>query len=177
MRLNTAIIFTTLLSCQNAPDNNLKLFDSKQFFEHEITLLTEQKTGIKQILMYQNKLDSIIIHDTVNWKKELQLFADIDLAKPSNKSVFKIDTLVVNNLYVTSYTSTDVKQQLKQMVVTTDEKQNVKSIDVLMEKSNSLYQSQSIFRYVPDSGFSIKGKQNVEIGNDTDYNIQTVFVH
>jgi hypothetical protein len=177
MRLIITICFATLLSCQNKPDNNIKLFDSKQFFEHEITLLTEQKKGVKQLLTYQNKKDSFVIHDTVNWKKELQIFADIDLAKPSNKSTFKIDTIITNKMFITSYTSRDVKQQLKQMVVTTDQKQNVKAIDVLMKKSNSLYQSKSILRYAPDSGFSIKGIQDVEIGNDTEYTIQALFIN
>lgn len=177
MRLIIATCFATLVSCQNIPNNNVTLFDTKQFFEHEITLLTEQKAGIKQVLTYQQKQDSFIINDTVNWEKELQIFADLDLAKPSNKSAFKVDTINTNNLFMVSYTSTDDKQSLKKVVVTTDEKQNVKAIDAWMGKSNSLYQSQTILRYVPDSGFSVKGIQDVEIGNDTEYNIQTLFVH
>lgn len=175
MRLIIAACFATLVSCKNIPDNNKTLFDSKEFFEHEITLLTEQNTGIKQILSYQHKRDSFVLNDNVNWKKELQIFADIDLAKPSNKSLFKIDTVITNNVYFTSYTSIDVKQHLKQVVVATDQKQNVKSIDVVIKKTNSLYQSQTILRYVPDSGFSIKGTQDVEIGNDTEYSIQALF--
>lgn len=177
MRLILAACFAILVSCQSIPENNVTLFDNKQFFEHEITLLTEQKTGVKQELNYQHKKDSFIIHDTVDWKKELQIFADIDLAKPSNKSSFKIDTVITNNMYFTSYTSVDVKQHLKQVVVATDQKQNVKSIDILIKKTNSLYQSQTILRYVPDSGFSVKGIQDVEIGNDTEYTIQALFIH
>ena len=62
-------------------------------------------------------------------------------------------------------------------MVATDQKQNVKSMDILIKKTISLYQSQTILRYVPDSGFSVKGIQDVEIGNDTEYSIQALFVH
>jgi hypothetical protein len=176
MRLITAIYFALLVSCQRIPDNNIRLFDTKHFFEHEITLLNEQKTGIKQVLIYQHKQD-ITINDTVNWKKELQIFVDIDLAKSSNKSSFKVDTTNTNNLFTVSFTSKDEKQNLKKVVVTTDEKQNIKAIDALMVKSNSLYQSKTILRYVPDSGYSVKGIQDVAVGNDMEYSIKALFTN
>ncbi len=90
MRLIIATCFATLVSCQSMPENNVTLFDTKQFFEHEITLLTEQKTGIKQVLTYQHKQDSFIINDTVNWKKSCKFLQTLIWQNPATKALLKL---------------------------------------------------------------------------------------
>lgn len=177
MRLIIASCFMVVVSCQNASVNPTLFFDTKHFFEHEITLLTEQKTGIEKHLVYGKNKDSLIIYDTVNWEKELQAFTVLDLAKPSNRNAFKVDSSSSNYQTQINYTSTDKKQTLKTVKIARDGQYNIKIIEAVLTKTNSLYQSFAYLRYVTDSGFSMHGTQSVKLGDDEDYLINARFIH
>ena len=177
MRLIITTCLIKLVSCQNVSINKPTFVDTKHFFEHEITILTEQKTGIEKYLNYGKKRDSLIIHDNVNWEKEIQVFTLIDLAKPSNSSTFIVDSSICNNQTQINYTSREKKQTLKTVKITKDIKDNIMVIEAVMTKTNSLYQSYTNLRYVTDSGFSIYGKQSVKLGDDSEYHINAIFIH
>ena len=177
MRLIIASCLITLASCQNVSDNKPTFVDTKHFFEHEITILTEQKTGIEKYLNYGKKTDSLMMYDKVNWEKELQAFTLIDLAKPSNRNTYIVDSNNYPNQTQTNYTSTENKQTLKKVKITKDIKSNIKVIEAILTKTNSLYQSYTNLRYVTDSGFSIYGKQSVKLGDESEYFINAKFIH
>lgn len=177
MRLIIGACFMVLVSCQNATVNPTAFFDTKHFFEHEITILTEQKTGIEKHLVYGENKDSLTIFDTVNWEKELQVFTVLDLAKPSNRNAFKVDSSSSNYQTQINYTSTDKKQTLKTVKIVRDGQHNIKVIEAVLAKTNSLYQSFTYLRYVTDSGFSMHGTQSVKLGDDEGYLINARFIH
>jgi hypothetical protein len=177
MRLIIATYLITLVSCQNVSENKPTFVNTKHFFEHEITILTEQKTGIEKQVKYGAKTDSLMKYDKVNWEKELQAFTFIDLAKPSNRNTYIVDSSNYPNQIQIKYTSTENKQTLKTVKITKDLKYNIKVIEAVMIKTNSLYQSYNKLRYVTDSGFSIYGKQAVKLGDDSEYLINVKFIH
>jgi hypothetical protein len=177
MRLTIAACLITLVSCNNVRENKPKFIDTKHFFEQEITILTEQKTGIEKHLNYGKKTDSLMMYDKVNWEKELQAFTLIDLAKPSNRNAYIVDSINYPNQLQIDYTSTENKQTLKTVKITTDLNYNIKVIEAVLIKTNSLYQSFTNLRYVTDSGFSIYGKQSVKLGDDSKYLINVKLIH
>jgi hypothetical protein len=166
-----------MISCQNVSENKPTFVNTKHFFEHEITILSEQKTGIEKQVKYVAKTDSLTMYDKVNWEKELQAFTLIDLAKPSNRNTYIVDSSNYPNQIQIKYTSTENKQSLKTVKITKDLKYNIKVIEAVMIKTNSLYQSFNKLRYVTDSGFSIYGKQAVKLGDDSEYLINAKFIH
>ncbi len=166
-----------MISCQNVSENKPTFVNTKHFFEHEITILSEQKTGIEKQVKYGAKTDSLTMYDKVNWEKELQAFTLIDLAKPSNRNTYIVDSSNYPNQIQIKYTSTENKQSLKTVKITKDLKYNIKVIEAVMIKTNSLYQSFNKLRYVTDSGFSIYGKQAVKLGDDSEYLINAKFIH
>lgn len=177
MRLIIAACLITLVSCRNVSENKPTFVDTKLFFEHEITILTEQKTGIEKHLNYGKKRDSLMIYDKVKWEKELQAFTLVDLAKPSNRNSYVVDSSIYNNQIQINYTTTENKQTLKTVKISKDLKYNIKVIEAVLIKTNSLYQSYTNLRYVTDSGFSIYGKQAVKLGDDGEYLINVKFIH
>jgi hypothetical protein len=177
MRLIIVAIVTILVSCQNVSENKPTFFDTKHFFEHEITILTEQKTGIEKQVNYDKKTDSLMMYDKVNWEKELQAFTLVNLAKPSNRNSYVVDSSIYNNQIQINYTTTENKQTLKTVKITKDLKYNIKVIEAVLIKTNSLYQSYIKLRYVTDSGFSIYGKESVRLGDDSEYLINAKFIH
>lgn len=177
MRLIISTYLITMISCQNVSENKPTFVNTKHFFEHEITILSEQKTGIEKQVKYVAKTDSLTMYDKVNWEKELQAFTLIDLAKPSNRNTYIVDSSNYPNQIQIKYTSTENKQSLKTVKITKDLKYNIKVIEAVMIKTNSLYQSFNKLRYVTDSGFSIYGKQAVKLGDDSEYLINAKFIH
>ena len=177
MRLIIVACFMVLVSCQNTTVNPTVFFDTKHFFEHEITLLTEQKTGLEKHLVYGKHKDNLTIYDTVNWEKELQAFTVLDLAKPSNRNAFRVDSSSSNNQTQINYTSKEKKQTLKTVKIVRDGQYNIKVIEAVLSKTNSLYHSYTYLRYVTDSGFSMHGTQSVKLGDDEDYLINARFIH
>jgi hypothetical protein len=177
MRLIIATYLITLVSCQNVSENKPTFVNTKHFFEHEITILTEQKTGIEKQVNYGKKMDSLMIYDKVKWEKELQAFTLVDLAKPSNRNSYVVDSSIYNNQIQINYTTTENKQTLKIVKISKDLKYNIKVIEAVLIKTNSLYQSFTNLRYVTDSGFSIYGKQSVKLGDDSKYLINVKLIH
>lgn len=177
--MRIALIFFLLLifACSIKTTSTSDFFDTKSFFNHEIELLTKQKSGVSKRFVFINNNDSIILLDSVNWQRELQVFIDLDLAKPSNQSAFIVSNTEANGLIEKSYKAIDSAQELQTVIITTDNKQNVKIIEALLTKNNSLYKASKHLRYVTDSGYSINGNQQLKLGNNNTYQVAATFIN
>ncbi len=176
MRIALFLLLLVLFSCNTKIKTSSDFFDTTAFFNKEIKLLNKQKTGVIKRFTFINKNDSILVLDTVNWQRELQVFNDLDLAKPSNQNAFNVSKVEIDNYTETSYTAIDKSQELQSVIITTDAKQNVKIIEALLTKNNTLYNATKHLRFVTDSGYSVIGNQQLKLGNNNTYQVDATFI-
>lgn len=169
--VSLALFLCTLFSCETDKRNTAAYFDTKSFFEKAALKLSIQQKALKKELVFG---DSSVTQqfDRVDWKKELQPFAEIDLQKNGYKGRFKVDTIQNGNQRTITYTSEDPKTDLKELMITL--KHSDHSLQYLKARfgtTNTLYEASKELVYYTDSLFTIKGAQQVRLGNNLIYTV------
>jgi hypothetical protein len=143
-------------------------FDTKTFFEEQVTILSSKHAGLEKELSFTDKHQHVKI-DHVNWKEELTPFIEIDFHKPSYNGRFALEKVNTAIGYNNIYQNIDPKTDLQKLVVAFDQRGNVSSIEAEYRENNSLYRAIKTLVYYTDSCYSISGKQEVTLGNSIEY--------
>lgn len=166
--LLTLSFFTACLSTEKTPSNDF-YFDTKGFFEGEAIRLAKEKFSLKKQMVFNDKQETKTL-DTANWKKELAPFIAIDMFKPSYNGRFKKDSMLFDNYYQLTFTSTDKKTDLKTIDIWVDNNsRKVKAIAMLISDNNTIYESGKLLKYYTDSAFSIEGEQHIKLAKGIKY--------
>jgi hypothetical protein len=152
------------------------LFDSKPFFAEQIALLNKQKTTLQKHVWYNNLSDSLVINKEINWEKELRLFNEFDLAKPTNSKLFKVDTTYTENKITVTYSAIDSAQRIKHVLIELNNQYLIKAVEFSTLQKTNLFGSAQQLRYVVDSGFSIHTQQQTQLAEDALYKIEGKFI-
>ncbi|MEO6620652.1 MAG: hypothetical protein ABIN80_18475 [Dyadobacter sp.] len=87
------LIGVLLAACQNEEDRNKEekfYFDLKSFIENQIVYLNDKRPIVTKIVGLDRKTVSNKSKD-IDWKKELELFVQADLNKPSYRSSYIVE--------------------------------------------------------------------------------------
>ncbi len=172
MRLSYLIVAGLLLTaCQPSTTEVQGLFDTKQFFTQEIAKLKNKRATLQKQVGFNTLSDSLTLTNEINWENELQLFSELDLAKPTNAKQFTIDTAWNNDESIINYTAIDQAQRIRQIWITLDNNKQVKAIACRTAQKTNLFGSSQYLRYVTDSGFSIYTRQQTQLADDAVYTI------
>lgn len=177
MRLNYLLVIGLLFAaCQTNTKEAQQLFDSKLFFTQQIAKLSKQNLTLHKHVAYNNLSDSLVVNKEINWEKELRLFSEFDLAKPTNSNQFTIDTTFADNEIVITYKALDSTQRIKHVLIQLDMQHHVKAVTFSTAQQTNLFGSAQQLRYVVDSGFSIYNQQQTQLADEAVYKIEGKFI-
>jgi len=156
-------------SCSNSPTQNevqtLSYFDIKGYFEGEVGKLDNENPVVyKEVIKNtQSEAKKVSIND---WNKELSLFIESDINKPSWRNSYSSEKS--NDTVVYKALSDDLRTREVRVVSTGDK---VHSIFIENSAANELYESNEKLSYFPDSLYRIVKKQQVRIIGANNYEI------
>lgn len=176
------LCFTIYVSACNVPTiketnrTQTTFFDLKGFFQDEAKYLKEKGTKIQKTIQH-NQIKETQIITPKDWEKELLLFSESDLNKPSWKDKYLLDsTDRGNGLTLLHYKATD--ESLSIQVLDVELKgTDVHSILIVKKVSNQVYESQQHLTYIPRKSYSIKKSQDVTLFDKDDYSIEAKYIY
>lgn len=170
------------LSACNVPtiqeSNRLQtnFFDLKGFFKEEANYLEEQGAQIHKTIQHNQTKETQTVLPK-DWEKELLLFSESDINKPSWKDKYLLDsTNRGNGLTLLHYKAID--ENLSIQVLDVELKgEAVHSILIVKKISNQVYESQQHLTYIPRKSYSIKKSQDVSLFDKDDYSIEAKYIY
>jgi hypothetical protein len=170
------LVLLSCWSCNNSETPNIKTieyFDNAGFFEQESLRLRDLKTRVLKTVQSKEKSETILISN-VDWEKELAVFKQITLNKSSFSGKYLIDSDVSGVLKTTHYSSLDKKLPIKYLAFG-DSLGKIVWIESKSEENSELINTEMVWRYVPDSGYSVKGMQTIFGGAESTFKISANF--
>lgn len=146
-------------------DGSQRYFDLKGYFSGEAQRLGKRHKAISKMVNYNNQPETkdIIIK---NWQRELALFAESDINKPSWRDSYK--QAISNDSIV--YTAIDTNLNTRYIAIKLQAKK-VSRVRIVNFTKNLLYQTKENLTYYPDSIYRIEKHQSVKILGANNYEI------
>lgn len=152
----------------------VQYFDVPNFFQKEIELLESRKARVIKVLSTGG--ESSTITSSPNWKKELDIFHSINLNKSAYIGKYLIDTSLMNEGFLVSYNAIEEGLPIRKLSYYTSNEQ-VKEIEVNKVDKSLVLSSELNLRYVPDSGYSVSGVQQIGNLQKSEYKVSAIFVN
>lgn len=147
-------------------------FDLPAFFEKEIKMLMKQNPGIEKKINKDGETETKIL-ESIDWKKELAAFVDVDINKPSWIRSFSVDTLfLTSENFEITYVSLEKGIPIKQVKLLF-ENNSCSFVQINKKRDNTLFSSFQELAYKTGEGYKINGYQKVKFAFDTQYEIIT----
>ena len=176
------IIFIISLqqSCQvPSLDNNEKViknfFDLASFFKKEAQYLNDKEIIIKKRITHNNSTEEQI-KQIGNWEKELKIFSDCDINKPSWKDRYILDSTLSDNGFKTLHYEAKDKKAPTQVIDIELLNKEVLSIVIINKETNNIFESQQYLTYIPGKSYSIKKIQDVGLIGQETYLIEVEYI-
>jgi hypothetical protein len=167
-QLVTALLFSFLfLTCttdQNTANSSKPYFDLKTYFKNEAQRLQQKKHAVIKTVT-KNDLHESRTTTIGNWENELGLFSDADINKPAWKDEYEVKQMGDEIQYLAK----NSKLKTKAININKSETGKIIHIFILNEVNNYLYSSREELHYFPDSLYSIRKKQKIQIIGSNDY--------
>lgn len=179
MFMRLCVLLLVLLSswsCNNSktPNNKtVEYFDNSGFFEKESVRMRALKIQETKTVQTNGPSETIRITN-VDWEKELAVFKQITLNKSSFSGKYLINSDVTGVLKTTHYSSIDKKLPIKYLAFG-DSLGKIVWIESKSEENSELINTEMVWRYVPDSGYSVKGMQTIFGGAESSFKISVIF--
>lgn len=156
----TGVLFIclALFSCRHPTKSRQtsEYFDLKGFFEKESFRLNNTQASVLKTVSRNNSEETRKV--TVNWINELSLFAESDINKPAWKKSYR----KISNGEDIEYLALEDNLRTR-LVRITRTNNHVKSIHIINQASNFLYNSSEDLVYYPDSVYIIEKRQQVKV--------------
>jgi hypothetical protein len=110
----------------------------------------------------------------VNWEKELGVFKQITLNKSSFSGKYLIDSIVSGGYKTTRYSGLDKKLPIRYLAFG-DSLGKVVWIESKSQENSELINTEMFWRFVPDSGYKVIGKQTIFGGAESSFTISANF--
>ena len=187
--LKTGILFSAIFlllfsSCTNNRKYSIGLYSVDSLVSAQARYLFENKASLFKTTRLGNRHDQILIvpKDTVVWKKELEIFAALDIInKPVNRTLYKSEITSDNrsNLSVKSFTTTEELPVKYLKIYYRDTPDKVRLIEAQYNESNALFKSArslkmeflEINNKTILTSYSIVGGQKMFLGDSVQYDI------
>ena len=170
------VLLVGLLSCnRNQPASNslLTYFDNPGFFQKEIIRLNASNVKLLKTVTTNGKSEQRRI-DAPDWKKEIDVFASITLNKSSFAGKYTVDSTSINGIRITSYSALDTKLPVCHFAFS-DSAGSIRWIEAVQREHSPLIDNDLQWRYVPDSGYAVSGKQKLSGLSPTVFRVSAIF--
>jgi len=170
------LVFLSCWSCNNSktPNNKtVEYFDNAGFFERESIRMRALKIREVKTVQTNGTSETIRITD-VDWAKELGVFKQITLNKSSFSGKYFMDTIVSGELKTTNYSSLDKKLPIKYLAFG-EALDKIVWIEAKSQENSELINTEMFWRFVPDSGYKVIGKQTIFGGTESSFTISANF--
>ena len=170
------IVFLSCWSCNNSKTPKLQsveYFDNAGFFERESIRMRKLKTQEIKTVQTNGTSETIRIAG-VNWEKELGVFKQITLNKSSFSGKYLIDTIVSGVLKTTNYSCIDKKLPIRYLAFG-DSLGKIVWIEAKSQENSELINTEMFWRFVPDSGYTVNGRQTIFGGTGSSFTISANF--
>jgi hypothetical protein len=130
---------------------------------------------IREVKTVQTNGTSETIRITdVDWAKELGVFKQITLNKSSFSGKYSIDSSFVGVFKTTHYDCLDKKLPIRYLAFG-DSLGKVVWIETKSQENSELINTEMFWRFVPDSGYTLIGKQTIFGGAESSFTISANF--
>lgn len=140
-------------------------FDVKTYFNQEAERLKKLNPQVDKTIYLDGQAENKML-TTIDWQKELAIFADADINKASWSGSFTVDSAIN---YIT-YQSNSNKIPIKKVTIGKINNQ-VTSIKIIASKQNILFSTLDTLLYVPDSLYQITKHQKIQILGKKSYQV------
>ncbi|RZJ80995.1 MAG: hypothetical protein EOO47_05790 [Flavobacterium sp.] len=169
MKKNFAIFLLSLfISCTSKSENKdvvKSYFDLEGYFTKEAERLTLDKRSVKKTVVINGKAEEKEVKIS-DWKNELQNFISSDINKASWKGEFK----ALENDSSLVYTANNAKIPIKSVTVTLQNREP-KSIKIISQNENTLYNSHDTLVYEAGSFYQIIKSQKIKLMEEKRYEV------
>jgi hypothetical protein len=170
------LVLLTCWSCNNSKTPNYKTveyFDNAGFFEREAKRMSDLKTQETKTVQTNGTSETIQITD-VDWEKELGVFKQITLNKSSFSGKYSIDSSIVGGVKTTHYSCLDKKLPIRYLAFG-DSLGKIVWIESKSHENSELTNTEMFWRFVPDSGYMVNGRQTIFGGAESSFTISANF--
>lgn len=188
--LNISLKITTLLlllgwlsSCgvTEEQDFNTGYYPLRSFMLDEVQRHTTEQTQMEKAVYMDQTWEEKTVQpaDSAAWHTELAAFMEANINLPANQGLYKVDTLFVDTDSLTRITYLATKKDLRTRYLYVYLKPGSTRPDLIeahLEQENILYSSVQDLVYVPDSGYSITGYQDVLILGLDSFAVNATFI-
>jgi len=175
---------TLFFSCSNKEKYGSSLYSIDSLLTAQVKYLSENKAALTKETRLGDKHDKISFtpKDTLAWKKELEMFAALDVInKPVNKDLYQIESLAddKSNLRVKAFTAKTELPVKYLRIYYQQAPDKIRKIEAQFNESNSLYESSRSltmeFHQVDNktvlTSYAIAGGQKMFLADSVQYKI------
>jgi len=176
-----------LVSCQDTTpgppfSTQTEYFNIAGFIQEQVRLLNAQKPVAVKSVQESGETTETKTVKNLNWAKELESFAEIDLNKPAFRNAYTVTRQAQNGTLTETYRrKPDTESEIQLVVVTIKDHNQVASIQAMRESDNMLISSRKEMRLTCNTkngvnrvqSFRIEGEQKPLIFSALHYIIST----
>ena len=160
---------------------NTGYYPLRQTMLQEVQRHTRENTKMEKAVYMDGKWETRTEQplDSTIWHTELAAFMEANINLPANQGLYKVDTLFVETDSLNRITYLATKSGLRTRYLYIYQKPGTKIpalIEARLEQQNVLFSSVQELVYIPDSGYSITGYQDVFILGLDSFAVQTTFI-
>jgi flagellar motor protein MotB len=164
-------------ACSNSVSSNTQkatasYFSLQQFFNDEAQRLQKNNTKLEKVITLNENEETKTISN-IDWQKELALFKEADLNKPSWYDQYRIDSTQQNQELHISYTALNDKLRTKSVQLIFSNNNNYPHlIKIARNTNNLLYNLEEQYSYRSNEGYHIKSHQKIMGLNPSTFEIK-----
>ena len=179
--LRLCVILFLFASCSKEHEEKKsepgKFFDLVAYFHNEAEALNAIKPEITKTIIKDGATETKTLSDSIDWKKELKIFAENSINKPAWKDGFSADTLKEGSSNTITYKTADEKISVKEIKIFTDSLWQPTEICIKRDAKNFLYTSQQTLCYIPKKLYRLDSEMHVRWTFDTKFSVEGVFAN
>ncbi|MCH8317140.1 MAG: hypothetical protein IIA88_01365 [Bacteroidetes bacterium] len=132
---------------ENAALKNNEYFNIAEFIDHQIDLLDSLDIKLSKTVRLNNKKETRTLKQ-IDWKKELVLFKELNVNKPSIRERYKQEIMydTVNEILVKNYSPLDPELKIKFLKIGLSDNDKVNSIEGRLFDANLLYKTEKFLK-------------------------------
>ncbi len=153
----------------NVPTN--PFFDLKEYFEQEMKI---QRSGVTKTTTFEGEKETVGLA-SIDLTKELKIFADANLNKVAWYEKYQINAEnLLDGKTKVSYTTDDPKLKTKSVAIFRNG-ETIDSILIHNQMSSMIMDADQFLSYYPKTGYNINIKQEGNLKEISDVNIEVKF--
>jgi hypothetical protein len=181
---SSAIFLLLLSSCVNNKKYSGGLYSVDSLVSAQARYLSDNKASLSKTTRLGERNENVLVvpKDILAWKKELEIFAALDIInKPINRTQYKSEITSDNrsNLWVKSFTTTEELPVKYLKIYYRDTPDKVRLIEAQYDESNALFKSArsltmeflEVNNKTVLTSYSIVGGQKMFLGDSVQYDI------